>query len=63
MNDKEPTKYMIVEIDRWGTHLIYKHKSYVDLNQVRKLRDVKQQEADLNDSKIKYVISSIQPFL
>ena len=63
MNDKEPTTYYVVEIDKWGTHSIVYNTTHNDINKVRKIRDLKVEETLLMNTDKKYKIGSIQPFL
>ena len=63
MNDKEPTTYYVVEIDKWGTHSIVYNTTHNDINKVRKIRDLKIEETLLMDTDKKYKIGSIHPFL
>ena len=63
MNDKTPTTYYVVEIDKWGTHSIVYNTTHNDINKVRKIRDLKIEETLLMDTDKKYKIGSIQPFL
>lgn len=50
MNDKEPTTYYVVEIDKWGTHSIVYNTTHNDINKVRKIRDLKIEETLLMDT-------------
>ena len=63
MNDKEPTTYFVVEIDKWGTHSIVFRSTHDNISKVRKIRDLKIEETLLMDTDKKYKIGSIQPFL
>ena len=63
MNDKEPTTYYVVEIDKRGTHSIVYNTTHTNINKVRKIRDLKIEETLLMDTDKKYKIGSIQPFL
>lgn len=63
MNDKEPTTYYVVEIDKWGTHSIVFRSTHDNISKVRKIRDLKIEETLLMDTDKKYKIGSIQPFL
>ncbi len=58
-----PTTYYVVEIDKWGTHWIVPNTTLNDINKVRKIRDIKVEEALLMSTEKKYKIGSIQPFL
>ena len=63
MNDKTPTTYYVVEIDRWGNHYILPSTTLNDVNKVRKIRDIKSEETKLLRTDKRYAIGSIQPFL
>ena len=62
-DDKAPTTYYVVEIDRWGIHYIVPNTTLNDVNKVRKIRDIKIEETLLMNTEKKYKIGSIQPFL
>ena len=62
-DDKTPTTYYVVEIDRWNIHYIVPNTTFTDVNKVRKIRDIKVEETLLMDTLKKYKIGSIQPFL
>ena len=63
MNDKTPTTYYVVEIDRWDNHHIVANTTISDRDKVRKIRDVKSEETKLLQTDKRYAVGSIQPFL
>ena len=47
MNDKTPTTYYVVAIDKWGNHTIYRSTTFTKIEQAMKIRDNKMESAKL----------------
>ena len=63
MNDKTPTTYYVVAIDKWGNHTIYRSTTFTKIEQAMKIRDNKMECAKLLNTGYTYAVGSIQPLV
>ena len=61
--NQKPSQYFVVEIDRWGNHIIVPNTTFDNVSKVRKIRDIKVEETKLANTEKRYAVGNLQPFL